>query len=117
MPRIQEVELDFSTLAQLDESRVNKLLAVHLARIAQDCINRPGDKSPRKVSLEFAVVPVLDPEGFCESVRLSIERKSKVPTYRTKSYEMRVGTRGFAFNVDFPDTLDQAPLFGADTEE
>lgn len=112
MPRVQEVQLSFDSLADLDDGRINKLLLQHISRVAQDCMNRPGDKTKRTVSLDFHVVPTIDPETReCEQVKVEIEAKSKVPTYRSKTYEMRVTKTGLLFNKDFPDALDQPPLF------
>jgi hypothetical protein len=111
MSRTQTVPLDFSNLAGLDEGRINKVLCAHLQRIAMDCINRPSDKTKRKVSLEFTVSPVIDVDSQeCESAKIEIECKSKVPVHRSKPYEMRVTSKGFLFNRDFPDKVDQLPL-------
>lgn len=117
MSQTREVPLAFSTLVDLDSGRIDKLLAMHLARIAQDCMNRPGDKTKRKVTLEFEVSPVEDPETReCEHCKVAIECKSKVPTYRSKVFQMRVTKGGLLFNKDFPDSLHQAPLNGLEEE-
>ena len=113
--RVKRVDLDFTNLAELDEGRMNKLLSVHLQRIAHDLIGRPSDKSARKVSLEFTAKPLVDEDGNCTTCTLEIECKSKVPTYRSKPYQMSVGRAGFSFNKDFPDALDQPSLY-ADRE-
>lgn len=117
MPRSQEVSLDFDNLAALDEGRINALLRHHVARIAADCISRPLDKSARKVTLDFIVKPEVDPQtGECDSAFVEIECKSKVPTYRSKTYQMRLSNRGLLFNVDFPDSIDQQPLYKGDAK-
>jgi hypothetical protein len=108
---LQIVPLEFTSLAEIDDGRIQKLLRMHLQRIAQDCMDRPGDKTKRKVTIEFIIDPIVSPEGHCDDARVTIECKSKVPTYRTKPYEMRVNTRGFAFNEDFPDQVDQSSIF------
>src|ERR1051326_1639324 len=110
MPRVEQVQLNFKSLADLHDGRIAKLLEKHLARIAQDCMGRPGDNSKRGVERKFSAEPVLDPAGQCETVKLEIECNSKVPTYRSKPFEMRVTKGGFLFNRDFPDSLDQQPL-------
>jgi hypothetical protein len=114
MPRTQEVPLDFTNLAHLDEGRINKVLLLHLQRTAGDCIARPGDKTKRKVSLEFTIEPIIDETGDCAEARIEVECKSKVPVHRSKPYSMRVSNRGFAFNADFPDSIDQQALFNGD---
>lgn len=112
MPRVQELDLTFGALDQIDSGKIALLLKRHLANVAQDCVNRPSDDAKRKVTMEFTFTPVLDPDTReCETVKCQIECKSKVPTFRSKKYEMRVHKTGFAFNRDFPDDLDQPPLF------
>lgn len=111
------VPLDFEHLNLLDEGRINKLLLYHLQRAAQDLQARPGDKTARKVTLEFSVKPILDGlTGECDGAFIEIEAKSKVPVHRSKPYQMHVSARGFAFNPDFPSELDQAALFPPDEE-
>lgn len=111
MPKTQIVPLDFSSIAELDDGRINRVLQYHLQRCAADCVNRPNDKSKRKVTLDFTIEPVLDINGDLESARIEIECKSKVPVHRTKPYEALVDSKGFRINRDFPDSADQAPLF------
>ncbi len=117
MPRVETVQLDFRSLADLHDERIAKLLRLHLQKIAQDCMDRPGDPAKRKVTLEFIAEPVLDEHGQCETVKLEIECKSKVPTFRSKKFEMRVTKAGFLFNKDFPDDIDQPALFPGDEKD
>lgn len=112
MSQVQEMDLTFSAIELLDEGKIAKLLKRHLTQVAQDCVNRPADDSARKVMLQFEFRPILDPDTReCDLVKCEIECKSKVPTFRSKKYEMRVHRSGFAFNADFPDDLDQPSLF------
>lgn len=115
MSRTQEVLLDFTNLGHLDEERINRLLKFHISNIARDCINRPGDKTKRKVTLEFYVSPIPDPDtGEATTAGVQIECKSKVPVFRSKRYEMRLSNAGLTFNADFPDDIDQPSLFPKD---
>jgi len=111
MTQVQQVPLSFSSLSELDDGRIDRLMMMHIRRIAADCMDRPGDKNKRKVTLDFHVEPVIDDDGQCEYTKVQIECRSKVPTYRSKPYEMRVSKAGLLFNQDFPDSLDQPPLF------
>lgn len=109
---VQHVDLTFESLEELDNGRIAVLLKRHLANIAQDCMNRPTDASKRKVALEFNFTPIPDPETReCDSVAVEIECRSKVPVYRSRVFQMSVHRTGFVFNRDFPDHLDQQPLF------
>ena len=116
MPQTQLVQLDFSNLSVLDEGRIDKLLKKHIQNIAQDCIDRPGDPTARTMQLNFTVKPICTPEGYCENTFVEIECKSKVPVYRSQTFKMRVSRQGLQFNQDFPDEIDQQPLFGDDQE-
>lgn len=108
---VQEADLTFASLEELDDGRIGKLLKRHFANVSNDCMNRPTDPAKRKVIVEFAFSPVYDAElRECEVVKVTIEAKSKVPTFRSKKYEMRPHKSGFAFNQDFPDKHDQQPL-------
>jgi len=117
MPR-NEVQLGFDSLVELDNGVIDGTLKKHLAAIAADCINRPSDDSKRKVTLEFTVEPVFDHQTLsCETCKVEIECKSKVPVHRSKPYEMRVTRSGLLFNQDFPDSLQQGALPLGDVEE
>ena len=117
MPRIQELPLNFANLATMDNGKVDKLLKFHLQRIATDLLARAGDDSSRKVTIEFSFKPIMGSEGECEGVKAEIEAKSKIPVYRTKTYEMRVVNNGMLFNQDFPDAIDQPSLLPSEDEE
>lgn len=105
------IQLSFDGLSKLDDERVSKVLLFHLQRIAQDCIARPGDKTKRRVLMEFQARPQIGDDGSCESAHIQIEIRSKVPTHRSKPYEMQVGREGFKFNQDFPEDLESQSLF------
>lgn len=118
MGRIVEVPLDFTHLGMLDEQRIDRLLCMHIANVARDCMNRPGDKSKRKVTLEFYVQPIPDPDtGDAHTAGVEIECKSKVPVFRSRRFEMRLSNKGLTFNTDFPDQLDQPSLFQDEHDE
>lgn len=113
MATINEVPLVFEHLAELDDGRIDLLFKKHVARITADCIDRPSDDSKRTVTLEIHATPILSKDdGICETVHVEIECKSKVPTYRSRKFEMRA-TKGqlLFFNRDFPEDLDQPSMF------
>jgi hypothetical protein len=117
MAKIQELPLNFANLATIDSGKVDKLLRFHLQRIAADLQARAGTRNPRKLVLEFSFVPISDEIGDCEGCKVEIEAKSKIPVYRTKTYEMRVVNNGMLFNQDFPDSKDQPSLLPNEDEE
>jgi len=86
------VELSLTSLEELDDGRVSKAFQHELKRAVQDCIDRPGDKKPRKVVLELELVPVVNTENGlleCEGADGEFTIKSKVPTRRSKKYGFR----------------------------
>jgi hypothetical protein len=103
--------LTFSSLQELDGGRMARVLARHLQRIAADCYDRPADDKPRVVTLEFSAVPVRDHETCeCETVKLVIQARSKVPAQRSKPYEMSITSSGLAYNPGSPEVYHQATL-------
>lgn len=111
MSRVERVQLSIETLAELDGGIVAEQAVRHLQRLAQDCMDRPGDKTKRKATLEFSFEPVCDQQGNAETVRCEVEIKSRVPVHRSKTYEMGLTKAGFVFNRDVPESLDQQVLF------
>jgi len=116
MPQIKLVPLDFGSLQELDDGRQSLAFKKHMARLAQDCIDRPGDGTARVVQLTISVKPVVGEDGQCERCFVEMEQKSKVPVQRSRPFEMEVTKGGLMFNQEFPEELDQIPLFGKDEE-
>lgn len=109
--------LKLESLGDIDP-RVESLFLKHLMRLSQDCMDRPRDTAKRKVMLEFTFVPDVDPDtGECDEAKMTIEAHSKVPTYRTKSYPVRLTKNGFLFNSEVPEDLNQPGLFADDPRE
>lgn len=114
---IQTVALSFESLAQLDNGQMQKLLDLHLFRASQDCQNRPSLPDKRVITLSLTLVPVVDSMGDCSRVDVVIGAKTKLPDYRSAPYQMQPTSKGLAFNHDFPQTLDQQPLFNEGDED
>lgn len=119
MPRIQEVNLTFQSIEDLADGKIAALLKRHMQNVATDCMNRPWDKTKRKVTLEFLFSPVPDSDDLnrCDHVDVEIECKSKLPTFRSATMQMRPHASGFIFNQDFPTDLNQQPLFSESDED
>lgn len=113
---IQEMNLTFKSLESLYDGRIAMLLKRHMAMVAQDCINRPSDKTKRKVTLEFCFQPIPNPDDAsdCDRVDCEVECKSKLPVYRSRPIQMRPHNSGFIFNQDFPEDINQQSLFNED---
>jgi hypothetical protein len=79
-------KLTVETLHELDFGSIGIAFEKHLARVVQDCIDRPGDKRARTVLLEMKVVPVVEIRGStidCEGAKGTFKLKSKVPSVMT----------------------------------
>ncbi len=107
---MNQVALKFENMKHLSDGKVSALLAKHLQRASQDCIDRPGDTHARKVLLEFCFTPHVDQEGNCDKVTCEVEARTKVPVYRSTKIEMKPTAAGFLFNPDF-DEIDQQKMF------
>jgi hypothetical protein len=113
---VELVPVSFENLESLDDGRQAAAFKRHMARVAQDCIDRPGDSTARVITLKLSIKPVIGQDGQCERCFMEMEQKSSIPVYRSRPFEMDVTKGGLRFNKDFPDTIDQPPLFPSETD-
>ena len=100
--------LTLESLKELDDGRVQAAFMHELRRAVKDCMDRPGDKTAREVSLVFKLTPIVGEEGMCEGADGDFHIKSKVPTRKTKTYNFRTNTRGdLIYSSNSPDNADQ----------
>lgn len=107
MHKVERVPLDFSNLRELADGRIEAMLAVHLTRAARDCLDRPGETKPRKVTLQFEFVPVLESEGYADRADCAIACKSNLPNHVSPTVQVELNPQGFLFNKHVPESLDQ----------
>jgi hypothetical protein len=88
------VELNLTNLNDLDEGRVATAFVHELKRVVLDCMDRPGDKSARTVSLVFKLAPVIADDGSCESANGEFAIHSATPKRKSKTYNFSVNKRG-----------------------
>ncbi len=104
--------LKLASLDLLDDGRVAIAWQKQLARAVQDCLDRPGESAARKVTLEFQVIPVQEPDGSADNVRGEFQVKSSIPNQRSKPYEFTANKSGhLVFNVHSPEVIDQKTIF------
>lgn len=102
------VQLSLTSLQDLDDGRVLVAFNHELTRAVKDCLDRPGDKNKRIVSLEFALTPVVGDEGQCESAEGEFAIKSKVPTRKSKTYSFGVNRKGaLIYSSNSPESVNQ----------
>lgn len=107
------LQLDLASLNDLDDGRVAVAFMHELKRAVSDCIDRPGDKNARTVSLELKITPVVDADsGQCEEAHGEFQIKSKVPQRKSKTYSFGIRKGGMlAFNSNSPEQVDQRTIF------
>lgn len=112
--------LNLETLAILNDGKVHEAFAQHLKRAALDCYDRPGDPTPRKVSLDFLLVPVVssDRDVTCEEVKARCQVHSAIPKHRTKIMSLGLKPTGMLiFNNDSLDSVDQTTFLRDEDED
>lgn len=109
------VQMTLDSLNQLDDGRAVIAFQHELKRAVLDCIDRPGDKKPRTVSLEFKLTPIVADDGSCEGAMGEFEIKGKVPTRKTKTYSFQVNKQGhLAYSSTSPTNIDQTTFDDVD---
>jgi hypothetical protein len=118
MPVVTE-NLRLDSIKDIDP-RVEGVFQYHVERARADCLNRPADKTERKVILEVSFEPVMDPESReCDAVNMTIKARSKVPDHASATYKLGVDAKrkGLFFNVDNPEDIDQHTIAFDDKSE
>jgi len=109
-------KFQLSALAEMDGGRINVAFAQALARVVGDCEDRPGEKSARTITLQVAVVPILDASGVCDDAKVQMVITDSVPKRKTRIYDMALkkGKQGphLLFRPDSLDEADQMVDFG-----
>ena len=112
------LQLNLENLAELDDGRVAIAFGQALKRAADDCIDRPGDKKARVISLEAHVIPVIDADtGQCEGAHIEFQIKHKLPVRKSKTYSFEIKKGGHLwFSSESPDDVDQLTFADVDPE-
>lgn len=120
MPKFAELKLE--DLMNLDDGRVAITFKEALKQIVSDCTDRPGDKSPRIVSLNLQIVPIVDVQtGQCDLVNGEFKIVCKVPDRRSKTYQfgVRKSSNGamLVFNQHSPQSVNQQTVFDGEDDD
>lgn len=103
-----ETELTLENLPKLDFGKISIAFGDHVKRAVDDCMDRPGDSSTRKVVLEVLVNPAKDQSGQCEDVELACVVASRLPVHRSKTFMCRPRKGGhLMFNAVDAEHLNQ----------
>lgn len=112
------VELNLQSLNDLDDGRVATGFVHELKRVVLDCMDRPGDKAVRQVSLVFNLTPVIDPEtGDCEGAHGEFRIQSKTPERKSKTYSFGLNKKGhLSYSSESPENVDQTTFDDIDPD-
>ncbi|MFZ5832388.1 MAG: hypothetical protein ACOY3P_20065 [Planctomycetota bacterium] len=88
---------------------------------ALDCIDRPGDKRARRVTLTVTLKPVSTVNGNtidCESIDASLKAKAAIPDFETRTYDFAIRNNGdMLFNPESPTNHKQQSFLGEEVAE
>lgn len=71
MPIVTET-LKLETIKDIDP-RIEGVFQYHVERARADCLNRPTDKTERKIIVEFTFEPIMDPESReCDAINMTV---------------------------------------------
>lgn len=116
---INLIELDLTTLKELQNGAVFQQVQRLIAAAVTDCENRPSEKRPRKVILQLELEPTTRVEEVDErnhrvvldGIKLNLQMDIKCPTRKSIQFDCGVGSgHTLLFNPDSPHNHKQAPL-------
>lgn len=121
---MRQEKFSLENLRMLDMGVIGKAFDVEVARVMQDCMDRPLDDKARQVAIVFNITPKPDTSNVgsgaaidCEHVSVECDITSKVPPRRTKVYEMTPRHDGSAvFHPDEPSDADANLMFDEQAE-
>lgn len=108
-------QLTLSTLKDLDFGRPAVAFEQAVADAVRDCKDRPGDNRPRRVTLDFTLIPLIDETGDCNDVQGDFRIKLSCPNRQTKPYQFGLNRNGqLYFSENCPENPDQKSMFDTD---
>ena len=102
------IALKLETLKDLDFGRPAVAYEQSIADAVRDCIDRPGDKRPRKVTMEFVITPQGGDDGDCDAVEGEFKIRTVLPHRQTRPYSFGLNKRGsLFFSENCPENVNQ----------
>ena len=101
---------DLAALTELDGCRIRTAFDLALARLTEDCKDRPAVKARRSVTLTVSLVPVPNDEGDLGSVDVDCQLNEKIPKRASRTYNMLPSRKGLLVNEVSPDEVRQRTL-------
>lgn len=104
-------EFGLDSLPAFADGTLDLAFKQHIKRAISDAEDRPGDKKPRKVSIEFEIIPVVLQDGACTNVEIEAKIKSAIPPHISRPVDCKIKNGGRAvFNDMSPDNVDQRTI-------
>ena len=105
------MELTLETLADFDFGKASVAFQQALRRAVADCLDRPGDKSPRKVTLTTSIIPLVQQDGDVVEAHVDFKIAAAVPPWQTAKRPVQTTRQGqLFFRPDAPDNPSQKTL-------
>lgn len=101
---------DLAALTELDGCRIRTAFDLALARLTEDCKDRPAVKARRSVTLTVSLVPVPNDEGDLDTVDVDCQLQEKLPKRESRTYNMLPTRNGLLVNEVSPDEVRQRTL-------
>jgi hypothetical protein len=103
-------KFDLASLTELDGARIRTAFDQAVARLTEDCKDRPNVKARRSVTLMVSLVPVPNDEGDLGSVDVDFQLKESMPKRESRTYNMLPTRSGLLVNEASPDEVKQMTL-------
>jgi len=100
--------LSLDTLDQFDFGKASAAFSMALEKAVRDCLDRPGEKKAREVSLVAKLTPVLLQDGDVVDCEIGFTIGCGVPKWQTAARPVGATTGGQLFFQELaPDNPDQ----------
>lgn len=83
------LKVGLKTIAQMDLGKIEAAFDGHIKRAAADCMDRPGDRSARKVALIVTLRPGKEQAPTGDYVDMECDIKSTIPAHKSRTFSAR----------------------------
>ncbi|MGC3968912.1 MAG: hypothetical protein QM775_16545 [Pirellulales bacterium] len=100
---------------ELDEGRMARAVEQAIRRIVNDCKDRPGLDSARKLGLTLVFTPFTDDLNDIVEIKMDYDVKTSVPSTGRGGMSLGVQKNGeLLFSSTSPHNVNQSTMFGDD---
>lgn len=107
-----------SSLSDVDNGRLARAIELQVRRVIDDCRDRAGLKTARKVAIEFMFSPIADETGDLMSAAFNYRIATTIPPQQREGLSFDVQKNGaLLFSVFAPDNASQRTIFDGQLRE